>query len=226
MDISPEQIWFDEYGMPFLGDFDPVWVPGGSSSPTTTTISLPRRHGKSSFMSPEMVLLSSGSLNPFSTDIFSLGATLFCARCGLNYLEQVDAYDVATMVARPSFRTLVGSSSGSWWLVEKAARDHRINVSEEYKDLVRGMMHADPEQRLTLEQVKAHPWMGLSGSSSSTLTTTLSTSPHVSHYHDPHDEIKYVSTTSIGPRSSPTIPPSHITWREKTQGYHPQRIPA
>lgn len=34
-------------------------------------------------------------------------------------------------------------------------------LSEEVRDLIQGMLAADPEKRLTLEQVKMHPWLQL-----------------------------------------------------------------
>ena len=32
-------------------------------------------------------------------------------------------------------------------------------LSEDFKNLILGLFSYDPETRLTLEQVKAHPWM-------------------------------------------------------------------
>jgi len=35
---------------------------------------------------------------------------------------------------------------------------NKSNLSSEAQDLIAGMLMADPKQRYTLQQVKAHPW--------------------------------------------------------------------
>jgi calcium/calmodulin-dependent protein kinase (CaM kinase) II/calcium/calmodulin-dependent protein kinase I len=42
-------------------------------------------------------------------------------------------------------------------------QDYWGSVSEEAKDLIRGLLTVDPEKRLTVEQALAHPWCVKSG---------------------------------------------------------------
>jgi len=228
-DISPEQIWFDDNGVPFLGDLDPIFVPptaaaaaasSGSTiltSTTTATIAFTRRHGKSSYMAPEMVMKPT-SVNPFAADVFSLGATLFTARCARYLLEQVDVYDTNALKARPHFRRLVGSTNGSSSLVQMMASMHRINLSEEFKELVAGMTHGDYSRRMTLKEVMYHPWFNRCptpvsspptptpvGTHTSTSITTT-TSPISSYYHhfQQRPAAAYAPTTGFINSHSPT----------------------
>lgn len=155
MDISPEQIWFDAYGVPVLGDFDtavrvPPSLPFSSNKPQL--IKCNRRCGKASFMPPEMVLLQ--DLDPFAVDVFSLGCTLYSAATTTFFLDRVENVHVAQqLTARARYKILTSDPDGSSELVRKA------NISSSLKDMIARMTRCDFQRRITIEGVKNHKWL-------------------------------------------------------------------
>lgn len=54
------------------------------------------------------------------------------------------------------YKYLANSDYETFWTIKD-----RFGLSEEVRDLIQGMLAADPKKRMTLEQVKNHPWLQL-----------------------------------------------------------------
>lgn len=93
-------------------------------------------------MAPELL----GGKDPYdgpAVDIFACGAILFILRYAkFAFAASNDSY----------YRRLHRNP-------EQAMKDRNINASPEFLDLIVGLTQLDPKKRLTLEQVKNHPWM-------------------------------------------------------------------
>lgn len=96
-------------------------------------------------MAPELI----GGKEPYNgpaVDIFACGAILFILKFArFGFSQSNDAY----------YRRLQRDPV-------KAMHDRNIAIKEEDKvflDLVVGLTKEDPEKRLSLDQVRAHPWM-------------------------------------------------------------------
>jgi serine/threonine protein kinase len=93
-------------------------------------------------MAPELL----GGKDPYdgpAVDIFACGAILFILRYAkFAFAASNDSY----------FRRLHRNP-------QQAMIDRNIKASPEFLDLIVGLTQQDPKKRLTLEQVKAHPWL-------------------------------------------------------------------
>lgn len=84
-------------------------------------------------------------INGKSLDIWSLGITLYCFVHGYCPFEDDD---------------ILG-------LYEKIMHDaivYKVGISAELLDLLQKMLHRDPEERITILQIKEHPWTTTLGS--------------------------------------------------------------
>ena len=110
---------------------------------TQPSISVP----KTSFCAPETSPSSIYYDN--SADIFSAGVSLFtiCLR-GPPFLSTsaIDHY----------YKNLPAEPEKFWSLHLK---NKGIQVSDEFKDLVQAMLHQDPALRISLREIKTHPWV-------------------------------------------------------------------
>ena len=106
----------------------------------------PGRCGKPMYMSPEL-WYRQGSFDVFAADVWALGVMLFMLLTGA-----------------PPWEPTWGPEGAAYNYV----RDGNLrglllqygitHVSENAKDLLQRMLTADPRQRLTLPELRAHPW--------------------------------------------------------------------
>ena len=80
-------------------------------------------------------------------DIFALGKCLFVLVLGEYPFVKATLDDLY-------YRILVVNSQAFW-----ADFDPKNLLSEDFKNLVAGMLHDDPAKRLTLDEVLNHPWL-------------------------------------------------------------------
>ena len=97
--------------------------------------------GTVGYMSPELILTGHTSK---CTDIFAAGVVIYILLCGHPPFHSKSNREVLEKTCRGTFKM-----EGSGW------RD----VSDEAKDLVRGMLQRDPRKRLTVAEVIAHAWL-------------------------------------------------------------------
>jgi serine/threonine protein kinase len=103
--------------------------------------------GKKNYIAPE-VLANNMNFNPIYSDIWSVGVMLFIMLTGCPPVEIANIND-------PRYRMVVRGDIGSM------LQQWGINISLESIDLLVHILKAIPEQRYTIQQILAHPWMNM-----------------------------------------------------------------
>jgi non-specific serine/threonine protein kinase len=123
-DIKPANILYTDYGEPALSDFGIAHITGGFKTATGTFT------GSPAFTAPEIL---SGDPPSQASDVYGLGATLFCALTGHAAFERRSGEQVVTQFLR---------------IATEAAPDLRESgVSEDIAAVVEEAMSRDPHDR-------------------------------------------------------------------------------
>lgn len=93
--------------------------------------------GTSNYMAPEILQNENGY--SFSVDVWSIGVVLYYLVCGYSPFKSDDVKETYRKVREEEFEFPEG-----------------IDMTDKFKDLVSGILVADPEKRLTLEHVENH----------------------------------------------------------------------
>ena len=99
--------------------------------------------GKLPYMSPEVY----ANRKPFdgaAADVWTCGTILFCMITGNRSYQRPHMSD-------PQF----------YWMsqgLRQLLSDWHVNMSEEGKQLLEGMLQVNIQRRLTIDQVRSHPW--------------------------------------------------------------------
>jgi serine/threonine protein kinase len=101
--------------------------------------------GKRNYISPESLANVAPFIGPF-VDIWALGVILFILLTGVPPVETSSQLD-------PRFR-LITSGGLRQMLIQ-----WNIHISEEAMDLLQRILQGTPSVRLTIAEIKAHPWM-------------------------------------------------------------------
>lgn len=139
---SIENLFMDKQGRSWLGDMGMAL----RVDPLCPTLQGHRFRGKPHYSPMEKLL--GQPFDPFTSDMFSLGATLFTMLTGQHYLEGPgDSKDwrtarLRTALATRDFGTIFQRVSGV------------IDPRSDLADLIAGMTDPDPNARLTLEEVR------------------------------------------------------------------------
>lgn len=100
--------------------------------------------GSPAFMPPELCVVKHGAVSGRAADIWSMGVTLFCLRYGRIPFEK----------------------SGVLELYE-SIRAEEIDLSQEtdpvFCDLMTRLLDKDPERRITMAELREHPWVTANG---------------------------------------------------------------
>lgn len=108
--------------------------------------------GTPQYIPPEM--LQYKSYKPFKCDLFSAGVCLFMMITGRNPYRQADQQKCNL------FKALQQRDTKEFWNYHlKQLQLPKNAFSTHFKDLIKKMLKEEPSQRLTLEQVRNHPWM-------------------------------------------------------------------
>jgi serine/threonine protein kinase len=135
-DLSPENLALDAQGNVVLLDLGMCRI-----VPPGTTLLAPDPRGKDSYMALEVYKRQ--HFDPWAADVFSLGATLFTLLCQKPFWDTPEPYTAANVTAH---------------LTNKERR-RQVPLSAEAKDLLCAMLHPNPQQRPTLRDMLAHPWL-------------------------------------------------------------------
>ena len=130
-DIKLENMLFDEYGDAKLTDF-------GLSKSFEGDITFDKAVGSAMYSAPEVF-----KRQPYIgriADIWSLGICLYVMVCGEYPFKGDDVKDFIAHLFKDSF-------------------DVPETVTPEFKDLVYKILEKNPNNRLTIEQIKEHKWM-------------------------------------------------------------------
>ena len=130
-DIKLENMLFDEYGDAKLTDF-------GLSKSFEGNINFTKTGGSPLYAAPEV--FKGIEFKGASADIWSMGICLYLMVCGDFPFQGEDAKDLVRAILRNSFEV----------------KDY---VSPLFKDLIYKILEKNPNNRLTIQQIKEHPWM-------------------------------------------------------------------
>lgn len=138
-DIKPENLLFGK-------DFKLKFADFGFS--TEKSICSERR-GTFGYMAPEV--LANIEHDPKKADIFSAGVILFIMttkHCPFIKADSNDKY----------YNLMINNNFEHFWRLHESSNGDTKSFSEEFKDLLNGMLHHDVDERYTIEDIKNHPW--------------------------------------------------------------------
>ncbi len=129
------------------------WEPGDveSEEQPAALLTAQRFRGKIAYAAPE--LLTEQPFDPHAADVFSLGCTLFALLAGRLLLEPSSAKPKDA--GRPRFAALLRRD----FHVLLELHNSSFQLPPQAAELIRGMVEPDPRKRMTLEEIKAHPWV-------------------------------------------------------------------
>ena len=130
-DIKLENMLFDEYGDAKLTDF-------GLSQRFEDSDDFNNAVGSPLYAAPEV--LKSGSYKGTLADIWSMGICLYIMVCGNFPFEGEELQEAVKNIILKTFEV----------------KDY---VSPLFKDLIYKILEKNPKKRLTIQQIKNHPWM-------------------------------------------------------------------
>ena len=149
-DLKPENLLFDGSFNLKIADFGFATLLSGKDG----TGQLHTILGTESYMAPEIHLRKPYS-GP-SVDLFACGIILFILISGTPPFGKADPK------SDPHYKLLCAGRQDVFW---KAHERNKPKVegrdtfySEQFRDLINSMLALDPNQRLSIEQIKAHPW--------------------------------------------------------------------
>eukprot|EP00605_Chrysophyceae_sp_TOSAG23-4_P000356 GSChrysophyteH1.ASY1.ANO1.403.1 assembled CDS len=137
LDIKPENILFESLDADAkikITDF-------GLSRMFDGDLDTERLRGTIGYMSPELILCGHCSK---ATDVFAAGVVLYILLCGRPPFQSKSNREVLERTCRGTY-----SMDGPQW----------DDVSDDAKDLVRGMLILDPSKRMTAAEVLEHKWL-------------------------------------------------------------------
>jgi serine/threonine protein kinase len=141
-DLKPENLLLDEFQNLKISDFGlSAMYEGGESGPDKMTL-LHTTCGTPNYVAPEV--LADKGYDGYKADTWSIGVILFVFLAG--YLP----FDEPTMSAL--FRK-----------VSNADFTYPTWFEDDVKDLIGKILVANPEERITLEEITKHPWFRSSG---------------------------------------------------------------
>mmetsp|Transcript_30872 Transcript_30872/g.28060 ORF Transcript_30872/g.28060 Transcript_30872/m.28060 type:complete len:312 (-) Transcript_30872:45-980(-) len=107
--------------------------------------------GTANYRAPE--LKAQTTSNPYACDVFSAGVFLFVLKAGiLPFLEDSEDSDAMNLYKK------LQENPKEFWATHGAYQQGKDVFSQEFKDLFQGMTEQDPEERLTIEEVKNSDW--------------------------------------------------------------------
>lgn len=145
-DLKPENLLFDEHFNLLLADFGfSVAMSGRDGSGKLKTIL-----GTDNYMAPE--IHSKAPYIGSSVDLFAAGIILFIFFTGhppFNHAKATDSY----------YNLICMNNHERFWTYHARKKPNGINFfSPDFISLVNAMLAFDPTQRLSIAEIKAHPW--------------------------------------------------------------------
>jgi serine/threonine protein kinase len=145
-DLKPENLLFDDQFNLLLADFGfAVAMAGRDGSGKLRTIL-----GTDNYMAPE--IHSKAPYIGSSVDLFAAGIVLFIFYTGhppFNHAKATDAY----------YNLICMNNHEKFWNYHARKKPNGLNFfSPQFMSLINAMLAFDPTQRLSIAEIKAHPW--------------------------------------------------------------------
>ncbi|KAL8942697.1 MAG: hypothetical protein Q9216_001501 [Gyalolechia sp. 2 TL-2023] len=102
--------------------------------------------GSPAFMPPELCVAKHGDISGKAADIWSMGITLYCLRFGKIPFEKPGVLQLYECIRTEPLR--IGSG---------------LECSDSLKDLIVRLLEKDPKKRITMEELRQHPWVTKDG---------------------------------------------------------------
>ena len=108
--------------------------------------------GTRGYAAPECFISSVNEYSGVTSDIFSLGVVLFLLVMGFYPFEKPNCTDSRfKFIMKKDF-------NGFWKKCEKIINDHNFTTTSEFKNLFESMVSYQAKERLSLNEIKNHPW--------------------------------------------------------------------
>mmetsp|Transcript_16594 Transcript_16594/g.23308 ORF Transcript_16594/g.23308 Transcript_16594/m.23308 type:complete len:488 (+) Transcript_16594:53-1516(+) len=137
-DLKPENLLLDESFTLKLADFGFAALKLNDDHKQSTECGTP------GYMGPEM---AKGAYDPVLTDIWACGVILFIMLSGFPPFQKADHTDWW-------FDKLKSNRHHLFW----RAHSRTVNFSPEVMDLINKMLAPEPSQRISIADIKKHPW--------------------------------------------------------------------
>ncbi|KAI5248170.1 Pkinase-domain-containing protein [Aureobasidium subglaciale] len=134
-DIKPDNCLVNEDDILKIVDFGVSEMFEKQSDMTTA-----KSAGSPAFMPPELCVAKHGHVSGRAADIWSMGVTLYCLRYGRIPFEKTGLLEMYESIRTDEFS-----------LPEEHNRD--------FIDLMRRILEKDPDHRIKMEELRAHPWV-------------------------------------------------------------------
>jgi len=112
------------------------------------------RVGSKSYRSPE-ILLSQGYTGP-PVDVWALGITIFSLVSGFFPLDEARSTDWRYARLEQECRSGLGPCDSIYGMYRR-----QCPFTKELKELLNAMLAIDPNKRITMQQISAHPWFAM-----------------------------------------------------------------
>ncbi|KAK0645944.1 kinase-like domain-containing protein [Cercophora newfieldiana] len=100
--------------------------------------------GSPAFLPPELCIARHGDVSGKAADIWSMGVTLYCLRYGRIPFERDSVLDM-------------------YGAIKTETPKYPPYENERFLDLMSRLMEKDPEKRITMDQLREHPWVTRGG---------------------------------------------------------------
>lgn len=108
--------------------------------------------GSKGYAAPECFTSSTKEYQGIPTDIFSLGVVLFLLVMGFYPFDRTNCTD-------SRYKLILKKDYNGFWKKCEKLMNPKIYISNEFKDLFEKMICYKPEERLSIFQIKNHPWL-------------------------------------------------------------------
>jgi len=138
-DIKPSNLLLDNHGNVKIADLGVSHQYDGDDDFITGTAGTP------AFMSPESISTQNSKFQGKPLDVWSFGCTIYCFVIGRPPFQSQSIIELHQQIKndQPDFKS--------------------SNLSAEVHDLIYSMLEKNPLNRITLDQVARHAWLGLTG---------------------------------------------------------------
>ncbi len=106
-------------------------------------------NGTYSYVSPEVLIAATKGYDGIKNDIFSLGIILFSLIFGFLPFKNATFTDFR-------YKFIIKEQYENFW---KSVNNNNDTISNNFKDLFERMICFDPKERLTINEIKNHPWV-------------------------------------------------------------------